>query len=64
MRDILTTLCIYMNGKVSVVFNRNCFPKMKDFSKLAPVRTGSHVHRKSGSIKEMVQDMHIVTTHH
>ena len=23
-----------MDGKVSVVFNRNCFPKMKDFSRL------------------------------
>ena len=25
---------------------------------------GSRVYRKSGSIKEMVQDRHIVTTHH
>jgi len=22
----------YMEGKVSILFNRNCFPKMKDFS--------------------------------
>jgi len=25
--------------------------------------TGSHLHRKSGSIKEMAQDRHVVTTH-
>ena len=31
---VLTTLCIYMNEKVSVVFNHNCFRKMKDFSTL------------------------------
>jgi len=31
-----------------VVFNRNCFPKMKDF-------LGSRVHRKSVRIKEVVQ---------
>ena len=39
-----------MDGKVSVVFNRNCFPKMTDFSKLGAV------HRKSLSIKEMARD--------
>ena len=27
-----------MNGKVSVVFNHNCFWKMKDFSRLAPLQ--------------------------
>jgi len=27
-------LCVYMNWKISVVFNRNCFPKMKHFSRL------------------------------
>jgi len=26
--------------------------------------TGSHVHRKSGRIKEMARNRHIVTTHH
>jgi len=58
-------LCVYINGKISVVFNRNCFPKMKDFSRLAPPLAGSHVHRKSGRpiIKEMVQERHVVTIH-
>ena len=45
-----------MNGEVSVVFNRNCFfSKMKDYSRLRPLK-GSHVHRKCGSVKEMMQD--------
>jgi len=53
---------LYMNGKSSMVFNRNCFPKMK--LKVRPL-AGSHVHRKIGSIsEEMVQDRHFVTTHH
>jgi len=61
--NVLTTLCVYMNGKVSVVSNRNYFPKMKDFSRLGPPR-GNHVHHKSGIIKQMVQDKHVVATHH
>jgi len=51
---VLTTLCVNINGKISVVFN----PKMKDFN-VRP-SPGSHEHRKSGSIKEMVQDRHVV----
>ena len=31
---IVLTLCVYMDGKVSMVFNRNCFSKMTDFSRL------------------------------
>jgi len=54
---ILTMLCVYMNRKVSVVFNRNCIPKMKDCSRLRPHK-GSHVHRKCGSIKEKVCRIH------
>jgi len=38
------------------VFNRNCFPKMKDF-------LGSRVHRKNVRIKEVGQDRHVDTTH-
>jgi len=49
-----------MDGKVSMVFNRSCFPKMNDFSRLGVVQ--AVVHRKSGSIKEMVQYRHAVTT--
>jgi len=32
-------LCVYMNRKVSELYNRNCFPKMKDFSRLRPLQT-------------------------
>ena len=35
-RISLITSCVYMNGKMSMVFNRNCFPKLKDFSRLGP----------------------------
>jgi len=35
-----------------MVFNRNYFPKMKDFSRLGDLQACSHVHRKSGSIKK------------
>jgi len=47
-----------------VVFNRNCFSKMKDFSRLGNLEVCSHVHRKSDSIIEMVHDKHVLTTHH
>jgi len=56
-------LCIYMNGKVFVMFNRNCFPKMKYVSRL-----GSHVQAVTYTVKvvasKIVQDRHAVTTHH
>jgi len=29
-------LCVYTNGKLSMVFNRKCFPKIKEFSGLGP----------------------------
>jgi len=38
VRISLITLCVYMDGEVSVVFNRNCFPKLKDFSRLGPLQ--------------------------
>jgi len=41
-----------MDGKVSIVFNSNCFPKMKDFSRSGELQACSHVHRKSGSMKK------------
>ena len=31
-------LYVCMDGKVSMVFNRNCFPKMKDFSRLGDLQ--------------------------
>ena len=59
----MTRIDYAVDGKVSMVFNRNCFPKN---DRLFKVRrpTGSHIHPKSGSIKEMARDRHIVTTHH
>jgi len=44
-----------MDEKVSMGFNRNCFPKMTDFSRL-----GSYIHPKSGSINKMARDRHIL----
>ena len=32
-----------MNRKVSVVFNRYCFPKMKDFSRLPPLQAVMYI---------------------
>jgi len=48
-----------MHGKVSMIFIHNCF--LKYFKVRRP--TGGHVHSKSGSIKEMVQNTYVVTTH-
>jgi len=50
-----------MDGKVSMVFNHNCFPKMDLLFKLRRP-TGSHVHCKPfGCGREMAQDRHVVT---
>jgi len=46
-----------MNGKVSVVFNRNSFSKMKDFSRLQAVTNTAKV-----VVSEMVQDAHFYYT--
>jgi len=34
----LAMLCVQMNGKIYGVFNCNCFPKMKHFSRLGPLQ--------------------------
>ena len=52
-----------MNEKVFMVFNRNCLPKMTDFSSLAPPPQVVTYTVKSGSIKQMVRDRRVVTTH-
>ena len=31
-----------MDGKVSVVFNRNCFPKVTDFSRLGALQAATY----------------------
>ena len=33
---------VYVNGKVYVVFNCNCFLKVKDFSRLGPLQAIMH----------------------
>ena len=38
MTPINYVVCIYMDGKVSVVFNHNWFPKMNDFSRLGALQ--------------------------
>jgi len=49
-----------MNGKVSTVYNRNCFPKMTDFSRLGALQAVTY------TIKVVVSKKlrEIVTTHH
>jgi len=49
-------------GKVSVVFNRNCFLKMKDFSRLGDLQACRHVHGIRDSIKEIVLDTLLLHT--
>jgi len=44
-------LCVYVDGKVSVVFNRNCFPKMKDFSWLDALQAVTYTVRVVVSTK-------------
>jgi len=39
---VLATLCVYMDVKVSAVFNRSCFPKMTDFSRLGALQAVTH----------------------
>ena len=39
----LLTLCVYMDGKVSMVFNRNCFPKMTDISRLGALHAVTYI---------------------
>jgi len=39
-----------MNGKVSVIFNRNCFPKTKDFARLG-TRAFQFVQKSFDSIR-------------
>ena len=45
-----------------MVFNPNCFPKMKDFSRVGALQEVTYT--VSGSTKEMARDRHIVTTDH
>jgi len=51
-----------MDAKVSVVINRNCFPKTTDFSRLGALQAITY------TVKVVVSkkwpDRNIVTTHH
>jgi len=40
---LLTTLCVYVDVKVSVVCNRNCFPKITDFSRLSDLQAVTYI---------------------
>jgi len=40
-------LCVHMDGKVSMFFNRNCFPKMKDFSRLGSLQAVTYTGSQS-----------------
>jgi len=53
MWHVLTTLCVYMDGKVSTVFNRDCFFFKNE--RLFKVRRPRQavMHRITGRIKEM-----------
>ena len=63
--DTLATFCVHTNGQICVVFNRNCFPKMKDYSRLGALRAVTYTTNCGNRpIKEMVQNRHVVTTHH
>jgi len=61
---IIYVVCIHewesICGLQSQLFSEN----ERLFKVSPPPPTGSHIHRKSGSIKEMVQDRHVVTEHH
>jgi len=59
----MTRINYVVDGKVYMVFNCNCFPKMTDFSRLGALQAVTYmIHTKSDSIKGMAQDRHIVTT--
>jgi len=61
-------LCVYMDGKVSNTIYDLLLQLFFKTDRLFEVThpTGSHIHPKSGSIKEMARDRHTVrpTTHH
>jgi len=58
-------LCVYTDGKVSMILIRKCVPKMQDFSRVDALQAVTYtVHRKSVSTKETARDRHIVTRHH
>jgi len=51
-----------MDGKVSVVFNRNCFPKMKDFSRLGLSRAVTYTVKVAVSKKRCNTDTLLLHT--
>jgi len=59
--QVLTTRCVYMDEKVSVIFNINCFPKNERHFKVRPP-ISSHVHRKTGRTKKMARDTLLLHT--
>ena len=49
-------------GQVICGLQSQLFSENERLFKVTPYK-GSHVHRKCGSIEEIVQDTHVVTTH-
>ena len=50
---------VYMDGKISMVFNRNCFPKNERLFKVRRLKV-TYTVKVVGPVKEMVQDRHLV----
>jgi len=50
-----------MNGKLSVVFNRNCFPKMKDYSRLRPIKAVTYT--ESVAVSKKLCRIHTLLLH-
>ena len=57
LRCVYTWMGKYLRSLIATVFQND-----RLFEVSGP--TGSHIHPKSGSIKEMARDRHIVTTHY
>ena len=61
MTHINYVVCIY-EWEIICGLQSQLFSENERLFKVTPHK-GSHVHRKCGSIEEIVQDTHVVTTH-
>ena len=59
MKRINYAMCIH---RWESIFNRNYFPKMKDFSRLGALQAVMYTVKVV--VSEISRDNHIVTTHH
>jgi len=59
------TLCVHMDGKVSMVFNRYSFPKMTDFSRLGALHAITYILKVVVSKKwREIDTLLLHSTHH